>query len=60
MKRWVLIIGVLAVVAFLLASGCAHVSEVTYPDESEVSPVPKKVRLLPDYDDKRRLAITWN
>jgi hypothetical protein len=57
MKRWVFIIGVFAVVAFFLASGCAHVSEVTYPEGSRVSPVPEKVRLLPDYDDKRRLAI---
>jgi hypothetical protein len=50
------ILSVLGIVA-LVTSGCAHVSDVTYPAESRVSHAAKGIRILTDYDDKRRLAI---
>jgi hypothetical protein len=54
MMRWVLIIGGLAIVVFLLASACAHVADVIYPGLATA--MPDDMRLYAD-DDKRALTM---
>lgn len=54
MRRWVFIIGGIVVVGFFLASGCAHLADVTYPDLTTA--MPEDMRIYAD-DDKRALTV---
>ena len=54
MRRWIIIIGAVVIVGFFLASGCAHVAEVSYP--TLTTPMPEDMRLYAG-DDNRVLTM---